>query len=74
MRRCLAAFVLLFFLLGSSDPLQAQESDANRMAAARATEILETTALWQDLFTGSDLAGWSGDTDGYVVEDGILVC
>lgn len=26
------------------------------------------------LFNGEDLSGWTGDTDGYAVEDGVLVC
>ena len=36
--------------------------------------ILESTAQWKDLFNGTDLSGWTGDTGGYVAEEGILVC
>lgn len=39
----------------------------------RALSILESAA-WSDLFNGQDLSGWTGDTKGYVVEDGTLVC
>lgn len=28
---------------------------------------------WRSLFNGRDLSGWSGDTDGYAVQDGALV-
>ncbi len=47
--------------------------DANREAGARALGILESAA-WTDLFNGRDLSGWSGDTQGYVARDGVLVC
>jgi hypothetical protein len=36
-------------------------------AAAQAGE-------WTSLFNGRDLSGWTGATDGYAVEDGLLVC
>jgi hypothetical protein len=29
---------------------------------------------FQPIFNGKDLAGWQGSTDGYIVEDGRLVC
>ena len=36
---------------------------------------IELTDLdFQPLFNGKDLTGWTGDTDGYVVEDGAMVC
>ena len=31
-------------------------------------------ASFKSLFDGKSLAGWHGDTDGYVVEDGAIVC
>jgi len=48
--------------------------DSNRTAADRAQKILDTTAQWTNLFNGTDLNGWTGDTNGYVVENGVLVC
>ncbi|MFT5470820.1 MAG: hypothetical protein ACI8UO_005951, partial [Verrucomicrobiales bacterium] len=47
--------------------------DPNVQAAERALGILES-ATWNDLFNGKDLEGWTGDTEGYVAKDGILVC
>ncbi len=36
---------------------------------------IEVTDLdYQPLFNGHDLAGWTGDTRGYAVEDGAIVC
>ena len=59
-----------------SPRLVAQEEgpDANVEAAARATAVLESTAVWTTLFNGEDLSGWTGDTTGYVAQDGLLVC
>ena len=67
---CVAVTLLL-----SSTGLNAQEKkpDRNQNAGAHALGILES-ADWQDLFNGKDLTGWKGDTAGYVVEDGVLVC
>ncbi|HRA88316.1 MAG TPA: DUF1080 domain-containing protein, partial [Planctomycetaceae bacterium] len=47
--------------------------DRNVTAAKSAIQILDS-ATWSDLFNGKDLSGWTGDTAGYVVEDGVLVC
>ncbi|MEY3174679.1 MAG: hypothetical protein RLZZ436_2593 [Planctomycetota bacterium] len=47
--------------------------DPGATAAARAAAILEKAA-WTDLFNGTDLSGWTGDTQGYAAENGILVC
>ncbi|MEQ9409698.1 MAG: DUF1080 domain-containing protein [Fuerstiella sp.] len=52
---------------------QSTRPDPNKEAAARALAILESAA-WSDAFNGRDLTGWTGDTDGYAAEDGILVC
>ncbi|MCP4507110.1 MAG: DUF1080 domain-containing protein, partial [Fuerstiella sp.] len=56
-------------------PVLGQEAkpDANIEAGNRAKAILETGS-WTDLFNGKDLTGWTGDTKGYVAEDGKLVC
>jgi hypothetical protein len=56
-------------------PAQAQTppEDPNQIAAARAAAVLQQ-ATWTDLFNGQDLSGWTGDTQGYAAENGILVC
>ena len=51
----------------------AAKPDPNREAAKRPLSLLESAA-WQDLFNGKDTTGWTGDTEGYVVQDGVLVC
>ena len=35
--------------------------------------ILPCRAGWQALFNGTDLAGWSGDSRLWRVEDGVLI-
>lgn len=52
---------------------KAAKPDPNLEAARRPLSILES-ASWQELFNGKDLAGWTGDTAGYVVKDGAIVC
>ena len=52
---------------------QDAKPDPNRVAAMRANEILDSAA-WSELFNGKDLTGWIGDTAGYEVVDGVLVC
>ena len=37
-------------------------------------ERIEAIDNWVTLFNGKDLSGWQGDTEGYKVKDGILVC
>lgn len=51
----------------------AAKPDPNREAAKRPLALLEAAA-WQSLFNGKDLSGWAGDTSGYEVKDGVLVC
>lgn len=59
----------------SAGTLEAQTpaADPNVTAARTATAILEKAA-WNSLFNGTDLSGWTGDTAGYTVENGVLVC
>jgi hypothetical protein len=52
---------------------QDTKPDPNRVAAMKANKILDSAA-WSELFNGKDLTGWIGDTAGYEVVDGILVC
>jgi len=37
-------------------------------------ERLELVSNWTNLFNGKDLTNWQGDTEKYLVEDGVLVC
>ncbi len=37
-------------------------------------ERLEQVSNWTSLFNGKDLTNWQGDTERYVVENGVLVC
>jgi len=72
-------FASLIFVTGTF-PLCAQEDpsekklDANMRAAQRTAGILAATADWKPLLKGETLEGWTGDTQGYVVEDGVLIC
>ncbi len=43
-------------------------------ALAGAPTAPPAEADFQSLFNGKDLAGWTGDTAGYTVEDGAIVC
>lgn len=68
---------VLFALIATGGLVVSQDSDKpdpNRTAAARPLKILEDTASWNSLFNGRDLSGWAADTEGYLVEDGVLVC
>ncbi len=67
----------IWFLLGAlTFPLHGQDAkpDANIRAGKKSLAIVEKTAEWKSLFNGKDLSEWSGDTEGYVAEDGLLVC
>ena len=48
-------------------------SDKNILAASNAMRVL-AKAEWRELFNGKDLSGWQGDTNGYEVINGVLVC
>ena len=67
-------------LLSGALTLCAQEDqsekkpDANMRAGQRTADILAATADWQPMLKGDTLDGWAGDTQGYVVEDGVLIC
>lgn len=71
--------VLLTFVVSTqTSRLVAQDAadanDPHRRAAARALSIVDAGADWKSLIRGESLEGWTGDTKGYVVEDGILIC
>ncbi len=67
----LTASMLAVF--SDSAPAQDAKPDPNIVAAKTATAVLES-ASWSDLFNGKDLTGWTGDTAGYVAENGVLIC
>ncbi len=71
MRKSLA--ILLSVCCGLTCFAQDKKRDPNVEAAAAPLAILESAA-WNDLFNGQDLSGWTGDTNGYVAEDGLLIC
>ncbi len=48
--------------------------DPNRVAGKATLKMVEAIDHWKELFNGNDLAGWQGDTEGYIVEDGVLIC
>ncbi len=66
--------LLLCVLLVSPAAAQKKRSDPPLQAGKRLQSRLNSSARWQTLFNGNDLAGWTGDTDGYIVEGDRLVC
>ncbi len=66
---------LAALLLGGPAVAQpaAAPPDAGIAAAEHAAQILSVVPF-EPIFNGRDLAGWTGDTAGYAVEDGVLVC
>ena len=59
---------MLALLCGAPAASCARDGTTATMAATAADEG------FVPLFNGRDLAGWTGDTDGYLVEDGSIVC
>lgn len=71
-----ALFLSLSLCVAASSfaaPAKKKKVDQNRLAGTRALGILKS-ANWTPLFNGKDLTGWTGDTKGYIVKDGVLVC
>ncbi len=64
---------ILACLLINSAVSQNKQATANLAAGERPLAVLEM-AEWKELFNGTDLSEWQGDTTGYTAEDGILVC
>jgi hypothetical protein len=77
MTQRITAFQIATLSLALIGGLQAQDKatkpDPNIEAAKRPLALLDS-APWQDIFNGKDLTGWTGDTTGHVVKDGVLVC
>ncbi len=74
-RLCHSVFCLALALPITAS-LQAQDSkpDPNVDAGRSTLAMLDAATHWESLFNGHDLDGWTGDTEGYIAEDGILVC
>ncbi len=74
MKTLIAGFALLACAANALNvAAQDRVPDPNVVAAAKAIALQET-AEWSDLFNGKDLTGWTGDTAGYAVQNGILIC
>jgi len=74
MKTLIAGFVSLACALNALIVVaQDRMPDPNVIAASKVIAMQETVA-WSDLFNGKDLTGWTGDTAGYAVQDGILIC
>lgn len=71
--RILLPAAILTCLLANPVTAQNKRAAANLTAGKRALAVLES-AKWNELFNGTDLSHWQGDTKGYTAEDGILVC
>ena len=74
MTRCTACLVVASI---ASIGMHAVSQDGAPPAAApkvRAQQAPAPTAGFTSLFDGRTLAGWGGDTEGYVVEDGAIKC
>ncbi len=48
--------------------------DPQIAAGAETLSRIDQVAKWSSLFNGKDTTGWRGDTEKYVVEEGVLVC
>ncbi|MDF1849931.1 MAG: DUF1080 domain-containing protein [Verrucomicrobiales bacterium] len=70
---CLLLYSFSSFSLCAQEKENAKP-DPLRTAGAATLERIENAAEWSSLFNGKDLSGWQGDTEKYVVEDGVLVC
>ena len=69
LKTCFALLTLVVPAIAQQPPA----NDQNVLAASRAMNILDG-ADWCDVFNGKDLTGWVGDTGGYEVVDGVLIC
>ncbi len=73
-RFSLSIAFLLPLLISTLQGVAQEKVDLNRVHAQRTLEIVKGIENWKDLFNGKDLSGWTGDTEGYIVKDGVLVC
>lgn len=68
----LASLAALFCTSGAAQPPAPQPDPA--VVAAKHVERILATVRSEPIFNGKDLSGWTGDTAGYAVENGVLVC
>jgi len=73
MKQTFCSLLPALLMLAASAQEKTASKDAWREQGNRALAILER-AEWKNLFNGKDLAGWHGDTAGYVARDGLLIC
>ena len=75
-RRTTVAAVLLAAMVAPPAAAQPAPGGADDPAVVHGRRVAALLADlgWADLWNGRDLAGWTGDTQGYAVEDGVLVC
>ncbi len=52
----------------------AEKPDPHQIEGGHTLERIECMARWEPLFDGKSLQGWTGDTENYRVENGVLVC
>ncbi len=70
-------FVLALAALSTPAAAQQQKKkqpDPNVTAAKRTLAHLDRIDDWESLFDGSSLKGWTGGTDKYLAENGVLKC
>src|SRR3712207_2538200 len=65
-----AVFAGVFFAAARADDMSRADAKPAPVQPDAAADDEEFTPL----FNGKDLTGWEGATDGYAVEDGVLVC
>lgn len=73
-RFLLATLTLVLISHSGIAQKKSDKPDPNLLEGKKTLERLEAIENWTSLFNGKDLTGWQGDTEGYVVEDGRLVC
>lgn len=75
LKRTLAlAFILAASTCGYAQDKPKRKVDPNRTAGTETLARVDAVKNWTTLFDGGNLDHWQGDTEKYVVKDGILVC
>ncbi len=75
LKRTIALTFLLAATTGSYGADKPKEKvDPNRTAGTETLARVEAVKNWTTLFDGSNLDHWQGDTEKYVIKDGVLVC
>ena len=68
------SFSLLVFVATPGLCQKPKKPDHNLIDGKISLERIEQVAQWVSLFNGTDISQWTGDTEKYVIEDGVLVC